>query len=335
MQIKLRFLSLFLITVIYTTVVFAQDTPKWVESPYQFYPEETHLLGVGIAPTLEEAQNIGTSNLSRIFSVEVSAAQELNSTTITTINENSGNVSNESTFSNSASITSDNALYNVTLLESYVDDSGKYYALMGIKKSSALRTVEQLIEEDKSAIANSFEKYSAEENLINRFKYLDSVNKNLQSLSIYVSQANVLSRSKVEFPEELRTEYDQKAKELKNSLTYVVEVDEEFDFLKYELVEILTELELNQASSNPYLQIQVEVVYEEDFDRTNAVYLDWNFQLQVFRKGNSNAELFFEDEGVNSSQDFDNAVDKNNRTITNLVNKEVKEYLKALFTLSE
>tara|TARA_R110000868_G_scaffold408293_5_gene691028 strand:- start:62917 stop:63924 length:1008 start_codon:yes stop_codon:yes gene_type:complete len=335
MQLTISIPTIFLFSIFYTAVVFAQDIPKWVESPYQFYPEETYLLGVGNASTLEEAQNIGMSNLSRIFSVKVSTTQELNSTTTTTITENSGNVSNESTFSNSASITSDNALYNVTLLESYIDDSGNYYALMGIKKSEALKTVEQLIEENKSMITTSLEKYREEENLINRFRYLDSVYKTLESLSIYVNQANVLSRSRVEFPEQLRAEYDQKSIELKNALTYVVEVDEEFDFVRYELIEVLTELELTQASSNPYLVIQAEVKYEEDFDRTNAVYLDWNFQLQVFRKGTSNAELFFEDEGVNSSQDYENAVDKNNRTITNLVTREVKEYLKALFTLTE
>lgn len=159
-----------LLSLMSTSLFFAQERPSWIDAPQEKYPSSTFLTAIGTGDTRKAAENSAAASLSQIFQSTIRAEQ--------TVNERYKELftaADQSTFEGQSDVTknitisTDQTLFNIQYPESYTDNAGRTYVLAVLERRPTAEIYKKKLEANEQQMVRYIVQHDASKDPIARY----------------------------------------------------------------------------------------------------------------------------------------------------------------------
>lgn len=339
--LSLAIIALFVVSCASTEQADAQrrkkkdSRPAWIDNPGNTFDEKKFLLAVGSGDTQQTAQNSALGNLSRIFTAEVKAEQQL----IEEIQETSSS-SGPSTFDrteqllNNTRIGSESKLINTQVLETYLDN-GIYYAVAGMERAPTASIYRQEIDKNYSYAKQNIENAETAESRLGTLRYLKSALTLCRANDNLKSQLSIIRGMGMSdpFDNETCSNIEQRYNRAKENSPVKINMDGSNENIYNAVAEAFQSAGfLVSDDANPVIEAMVIFNTQEmDLGREGFEFAKWELNIQFNDLETGKSVQTYIEEGRDGAKSYDAAVIRAEFSARKMIDKNLSKFVRNEF----
>ncbi|MBD3224023.1 MAG: hypothetical protein GF313_04800 [Caldithrix sp.] len=194
--------------------------PEWVHHPHKKYPKSMYLVGIGTGDTRADAENNAIGSISKIFQADVRVDETLVENYLETKDE----ASFTSQMLNKTKVGSRQNIKNITIAESFFDESeGLYYVLAYLDRSDTEEIYKKEMADNYQTVQKYYDNYQASSNKLNRYAFLQNAINIMKINELLKAQYQIItiSGSMPKAPV-LLSDLEKERLELLNNITVII-----------------------------------------------------------------------------------------------------------------
>jgi hypothetical protein len=265
------------------TTVLGQTKPSWIENPQSKYPARDYLTAVGVGDTRKSAENNAAANLSLVFESSIKAENIIIERYKELFHGNTSTMEKESDVSKSAKVQSEQTLYNVQFVESFVDGEGRNYILAVLNRSTTADIYVKRIALNTEQILFYLERFKIASDTIQQFAYINAasviarVNDSMMKQLIIIEPVAGGNVQLGYSYNDLMRQYSEAMKKVSFSLSIMNDPDGNVESA---ITAMLTE-EGFVVHTHPLLSIEGAIAFKDIDLQRKEKFIRWSYQLFI------------------------------------------------------
>lgn len=147
---------------------FRNHEPEWVRNPKTVYPENKFLVAVGEGDTRQDAENVASANLSRIFEAHIESDERM----VDKVWESNDDFVRKTDVTTDINILSSQTLINIQHAEAWKDDDRRYHAVAYLNRRETGMIYLDKIEERSAHVESLLGYAQHSSNLLEKYALL-------------------------------------------------------------------------------------------------------------------------------------------------------------------
>ncbi|MEW5800003.1 MAG: LPP20 family lipoprotein [Bacteroidota bacterium] len=321
-----------LVSLITTSLLFAQEKPSWIDTPQDKYPSSQFLTAIGTGDTRKAAENSAAANLSQIFQSSIKAEQTVNERYKELFTApNQSTFEGESNVTKNITISTDQTLYNIQYPESYTDNMGRTYVLAVLERQPTAEIYKKKLEENEQQMVRYIEQYDASKDPIARYASINaasvfsSINESLRQQLVIIHPGAV--HKPISGYDAVKVQ--QLLSDARKNLPFSIALTGDSDGRAAAIVkEMLSEMGFVTAEKGA-ITITGDVSFQEIDLKRPEKYVRWSYKFSVVDPSGASI-VSLNENGREGHMTYDEAVNRALRTMKQKIKtnfgKEINKY---------
>ena len=304
-----------------------EKKPKWLQNPKSVYADKYYLSAIGQGDSRQQAINMATANLAKIFEVKVNASETIDLKYLEIFKNEKWQYEEQSGIQKSITTKSNETLLNVQIGESYADEMGQVFAIAYLNRFETAQIYNTKIFENSAKIQHHLSQKS--DNILQKYIHLVAASSIAKKNDILQNQLKIIAHNL-----DGTLDYDfqqiiEDTKKTAQNIGFTVNVkNDENGKIETAIISLLTDLGF-VISNKPILKIEGEINLTKTDLKRDIDFVRYEFQLQI----SSQDEIIV----VISKNGREGHISKNEakarcvRTIEKIINSKMRQKLTAYF----